>query len=142
VISESGSARALTATLFERVRLNVRNAFETFLYLSYVAEFQQNIIRSMSLFTILSLGSAFLNVAHAGQSDDVKHALYVLKDLPKDLAEPYCSKLGTSGKGAKSTVTEAQYTITTTLGCSETGGYGSEPWNTKVRCIQYYKRCD
>jgi hypothetical protein len=91
----------------------------------------------MSLLTILSLGSAFLNVAQAGHSDDVKHALYVIKDLPKSLAEPYCSKLGTSGKGAGGayTVTEAQYTITTTLDCSSTGGYGSKPWKTSVSLI-------
>jgi hypothetical protein len=90
----------------------------------------------MSLLTILSLGSAFLNVAQAGHSEDVKHALFAMKDLPKSLIEPYCSKLGTSGKGAGDgsyTVTEAQYTITTTLDCSTTGGYGSKPWKTSVR---------
>jgi hypothetical protein len=89
----------------------------------------------MSLLTILSLGSAFLNVAQAGHSDDVKHAVFALKDLPKSLAEPYCSKLGSSGKDAGEgsyTVTEAQYTITTTLDCSKTGGYGSQPWKTSV----------
>jgi hypothetical protein len=107
----------------------------------------------MSLFTILSLASAFANVAQASHNDDVKHALYVLKSLPKDQVEPYCSKLGTSGGGSTITLTEAQYTITTTLGCSETGGYGTKtgsygsetgdyesktgghggkPWETKV----------
>jgi hypothetical protein len=89
----------------------------------------------MSLLTILSLGSAFLNVAQAGHSDDVKQAVFALKDLPKSLVEPYCSKLGSSGKGGGEgsyTVTEAQYTITTTLDCSKTGGYGSKPWKTSV----------
>jgi hypothetical protein len=80
----------------------------------------------MSLFTILSLAGAFVSAAQADHSDDVKHALYVLKSLPKEQVEPYCSKLGTSGGGSTITLTEAQYTITTTLGCSETGGYGTE----------------
>jgi hypothetical protein len=80
----------------------------------------------MSLFTILSLAGAFVSVTQADHSDDVKHALYVLKSLPKEQVEPYCSKLGTSGGGSTITLTEAQYTITTTLGCSETGGYGTE----------------
>lgn len=89
----------------------------------------------MSLITVLSLASAFLNVAQANQDSDVKYALQILNDLPSDLAEPFCSSFGGYEQGGATstwTVTAAPTTITTTLECSETGGYETVPWDTTV----------
>jgi hypothetical protein len=89
----------------------------------------------MSLVTVLSLAAAFLNVAQANHDSDVEYALQILNDLPKDLAEPFCSSFGgheDAGATSTYTVTAAPTTTTTTLECSETGGYETQPWDTTV----------
>lgn len=87
----------------------------------------------MSLITVLSLVSTFLNVAQADHQSDVKYALQILNDLPWDLAEPFCSSYGGYEEGEATstwTVTAAPVTITTTLDCSETGGYAPGPFTS------------
>jgi hypothetical protein len=89
----------------------------------------------MSLITVLSLAGAFLNVAQANHDSDVKYALQILNDLPSDLAEPFCSSFGgheDTGATSTYTVTAAPTTTTTTLDCSETGGYETASWDTTV----------
>ncbi|KAH7396908.1 hypothetical protein DE146DRAFT_58225 [Phaeosphaeria sp. MPI-PUGE-AT-0046c] len=74
----------------------------------------------MSLLTVLSVASAFVNVAQAYSAEDVGYAVDVLKDLPEDLASPFCSGYAVgSGETVTETYTSAEYTTTTTLGCDE-----------------------
>jgi hypothetical protein len=83
----------------------------------------------MSFFTLVSIASALASVAQADYSEDAKYALEILKDLPVDVAEPFCSSFdGGYGGGATSTytVTDAPVTVTATLyptPCSEADGY-------------------
>lgn len=74
----------------------------------------------MSLLKVLSVASAFVNVAQAYSAEEVGYAVDIIKDLPEDLASPFCSSYAVgSGETVTATYTSAEYTTTTTLGCDE-----------------------